>query len=76
MRAAMKLNRFLSAAGCLLAVALALLLLDGCTLPPPMSPADCEALCSQQGRTVSKYQVGSAVPIFKPRAPVICECCP
>lgn len=69
-RASMKPDRFLSFAT--LAV---LLLLAGCTVPPPMmGSADCEALCSRQGRTVKRYLVGSAVPIFKPQPPVTCEC--
>ena len=48
--------------------------LSGCTLPPQVSPKDCHSLCSDQGKGVKLYRVGSAVPIVKRRPPVICEC--
>ncbi len=45
-----------------------------CTLPPNISISECESMCSKQGRSVKIYQVGSAIPIFKPTPPTICEC--
>jgi hypothetical protein len=39
-----------------------------------MSVSDCVKLCEGQGSKVKAYRVGSVVPIFKPRPPVICEC--
>jgi len=48
--------------------------LQACTLPPDMTAERCATFCNAQGRTVASYRVGSAVPIFKPRPPVTCDC--
>jgi hypothetical protein len=45
----------------------------GC-MAPHVSMSECEMMCARQGQKVQVYHVGSVVPIFKPRPPVICEC--
>ena len=39
-----------------------------------MTAAQCLEFCASQGKTVRSYRVGSAVPIFRPKPPVSCEC--
>lgn len=46
---------------------------NGC-MAPHISVSECEAMCARQGREVRLYKIGSVVPIFKPRPPVVCEC--
>lgn len=39
-----------------------------------MTAAKCLEFCASQGTTVRSYRVGTAVPIFKPKPSVSCEC--
>jgi len=55
-------------------VATALCLLAGCTLAASPSMSECEAFCVRQGKTVSDYRVGTAVPVFKRHPSVVCSC--
>lgn len=55
-------------------VVIALAGLPGCTRAASPSLAECESLCGRQGKTVSGYHVGTAVPIFKRSPSVRCSC--
>lgn len=56
------------------AIILASIAASGCTLAASPSMSECEAFCVRQGKTVSDYRVGTAVPVFKRHPSVICKC--